>query len=45
MLKKTDFDFAPWFVVDANDKEKAHMALLRHILGQLNYKTRIFIMG
>lgn len=42
MLKKTDFDFAPWFVVDANDKEKAHMALLRHILGQLNYKNKDF---
>lgn len=41
MLKKTDFHFAPWLVVDANDKDKAHIAIMNHLVNLLDYKNKI----
>lgn len=41
MLKKTDFHFAPWFVVDANNKDEAHIAIMNHLINLLDYKNKI----
>ncbi|HKK46016.1 MAG TPA: polyphosphate kinase 2 [Balneolaceae bacterium] len=38
MLLKTNFKHAPWFVVDAENKKPAHIALITHLLRQLEYK-------
>ena len=40
MLQKTNFVYAPWFVVDAGDKENAHIALISHLLQQVEYKGK-----
>jgi polyphosphate kinase len=37
MLLKTNFKHAPWFVVDANNKKEAHIALITHLLSRLKY--------
>lgn len=36
MLKETDSDWAPWTVVATDDKKKARLNILRHLLHQLN---------
>ena len=38
MFKATDTDFAPWHVVDSNDKKRARLNLITHLLGQIPYK-------
>jgi len=38
MLLKTNFTHAPWFVVDAEKKKEAHIALITHLLRNLNYR-------
>lgn len=38
MLKVTDTDFAPWFIVDSNDKKRARLNLITHLLSQVPYK-------
>jgi polyphosphate kinase 2 len=40
MLKKTNFKHAPWFVVNAEDKKEAHLALITHLLNQLTYDKK-----
>ena len=40
MLSKTNFQHAPWFVVKADDKSKTHIALISHLLGQLEYQNK-----
>lgn len=40
MLEKTSFKFAPWNVVDANDKEQSHLAVMQHIVSQFDYKGK-----
>lgn len=40
MLEKTHFDHAPWFVVDANDKQAAHIAIMSHLLDKVDYKNK-----
>jgi polyphosphate kinase 2 len=40
MLLKTNFDHAPWFVVDAEDKKTARNALIAHFLKRMNYKNK-----
>lgn len=40
MLLKTNFLHAPWFIVDAEDKEAAHIAVIKHLLGHLKYKGK-----
>jgi len=40
MLLKTNFKHAPWFVVNAEDKDAAHIGLITHLLRQLKYKNK-----
>jgi polyphosphate kinase 2 (PPK2 family) len=40
MLLKTNFKHSPWFVVDANKKNEAHIALITHLLSQLEYQEK-----
>ena len=37
MLKETHTDYAPWTVVRANDKRRARLNLIRHLLMRLDY--------
>jgi polyphosphate kinase 2 len=38
MFAATDTAWAPWYVVRSDDKEKARLNLIRHLLGQIKYK-------
>ncbi len=38
MLKATDTDFAPWHIVDSNDKKRARLNVISHLLSQIPYK-------
>ena len=40
MLRKTNFPYMPWFVADADQKDDVHIALISHILSQVNYKDK-----
>ena len=40
MLLKTNFKHAPWFVVNANNKNAAHIALITHLLSRLEYQNK-----
>ncbi|MBB5575065.1 MULTISPECIES: polyphosphate kinase 2 [Rhizobium] len=40
MLKETHVDYAPWTVIHANDKRRARLNLIRHILLTLDYDGR-----
>jgi hypothetical protein len=40
MLLKTNFKHARWFVVNADKKKMAHIALISHLLRQLKYQNR-----
>jgi polyphosphate kinase 2 len=37
MLSKTNYKYAPWFVVNADNKKQARNAVISHLLSQLNY--------
>jgi len=37
MLDATDTAWAPWFVVDSNDKKRARLNLISHLLSQIPY--------
>lgn len=37
MFAYTDIKQAPWFVVHADDKRRAHLNLIAHLLGQIHY--------
>ncbi len=37
MLLKTNFKHAPWFVVNADDKDETHIALITHLLNRVKY--------
>jgi len=37
MLLQTNFKHTPWFVVNAEKKQEAHIALISHLLTQLEY--------
>jgi polyphosphate kinase 2 len=37
MLLKTNFKHSPWFVVNADDKDLTHIALISHLLSRLKY--------
>jgi polyphosphate kinase 2 len=39
MFKATDTKFAPWYVVDSNDKKRARLNLITHLLKQIDYKN------
>ena len=38
MFKATDTAWAPWFVVNSNDKERARLNLITHLLSKIPYK-------
>jgi polyphosphate kinase 2 (PPK2 family) len=38
MFEATDTDFAPWYVVDSNDKRRARLNLITHLLSKIPYK-------
>jgi polyphosphate kinase 2 len=38
MFKATDTGFAPWFVVRSDDKKRARLNVIRHLLAQIPYK-------
>ncbi len=40
MLLKTNFKHAPWFVVNAEDKDASHIALITHLLNRMDYKNK-----
>ncbi len=40
MLKKTNFNHAPWFVVNGVKKKEAHIALISHLLRNVNYEGK-----
>ena len=37
MLLKTNFNHAPWFIVNADDKDEAHINLITHLLNRSEY--------
>jgi polyphosphate kinase len=39
MFEATDTDFAPWFVAHSDDKKRARLNIIRHILSQIPYKA------
>lgn len=40
MLLKTNFEHSPWYVVSANNKKETHIALISHLLKQLEYDKK-----
>ena len=38
MLKHTDSRLAPWFIVDADNKKRARLNCIAHLLQQIPYK-------
>jgi polyphosphate kinase 2 len=38
MLEHTDAEHAPWYVVDSNDKKRARLNVISHILSSIPYK-------
>jgi polyphosphate kinase 2 len=40
MLLKTDFKYAPWFIVSADDKDETHINLITHLLKRSEYKHK-----
>jgi polyphosphate kinase 2 len=38
MFKATDTGFAPWYVVRSDDKKRARLNLISHLLGQIPYE-------
>ena len=40
MLLRTNFKHAPWFVVNADNKKMAHIALITHLLWRLEYRNK-----
>ena len=40
MLEATDTDYAPWNIVDSNDKKRARLNLITHLLKQIPYEKQ-----
>ena len=40
MFAKTDTDIAPWTVVKSNDKKRARINAMRHVLGKFDYDNK-----
>ena len=38
MFDATDTSWAPWFVVRSDDKKRARLNIIRHLLSQISYK-------
>jgi hypothetical protein len=39
MMDATDTKWAPWYVLRSDDKKRARLNCIRHILNQIPYKT------
>ena len=39
MLKATDTPFAPWFIVRSDDKQRARLNCIRHLLEVIPYEA------
>ena len=39
MFQATDSSWAPWYVVPSDDKKRARLNVIRHILGRIPYET------
>ena len=42
MLDATDTNWAPWFIVDSNDKKRARLNCISHLLTQIPYEDLPF---
>ncbi|RYD98357.1 MAG: polyphosphate kinase 2 [Sphingobacteriales bacterium] len=40
MLRDSDFSYAPWFVVNAEDKNNMHIGLISHLLRQVDFRDK-----
>ena len=40
MIAATHSKDSPWIVVKSNDKRRAHLALIRHLLQSIDYEAR-----
>lgn len=40
MLERASFEYAPWFIADAENKDDLHIALITHLLQQIDYNGR-----
>ncbi len=40
MLERSDFDFAPWTVIRANDKRRARLGVIQNVVSQIEYAGR-----
>ena len=40
MIQRTHSKWAPWTIVQSNDKRRARIAVLRHILSGIDYEGR-----
>jgi polyphosphate kinase len=38
MFAATDTDFAPWYVANSDDKRRARLNIITHLLGKIDYK-------
>jgi polyphosphate kinase 2 (PPK2 family) len=38
MLDHTDVEYSPWYLVESNDKKRARLNIISHILSQIPYK-------
>jgi len=38
MFERTNIDEAPWFIVEGNDKKRARLNLIDHLLAQVPYE-------
>ena len=41
MLMASDTEYAPWTIIDSNDKKKARINTIKHILNQIDYPEKI----
>jgi hypothetical protein len=39
MFTASDTGFAPWYVVDSNDKKRARLNIINHLLSRIPYKN------
>ena len=39
-FRTTDTDHAPWIVVKSNDKKRARINAMRHVLGKFDYENK-----
>jgi polyphosphate kinase 2 len=40
MIRETDTDYAPWYVIKADDKKRARLNGIQHLLSQVPYKVK-----